>query len=87
MAIPAVLVSQLLTLDAPVREKLGHALLDANDGECFALAQQLLADLDDGLSEADRAELLAAIDDSSADIDAGRTIPYADVMAQLRAVR
>jgi hypothetical protein len=86
MAIPAVLQRQLLALDAPVREQLGHALLESSDDECFALAQQLLAASDDGLSSEARAELLTAIDDSTADIDAGRTLPYEDAMAQLRAV-
>jgi hypothetical protein len=71
MAIPAVLQRQLLALDAPVREQLGHALLESSD---------------DGLSSEARAELLTAIDDSTADIDAGRTLPYEDAMAQLRAV-
>jgi hypothetical protein len=86
MGIPAVLVQQLLALEAPLREKIGRTLIEADDDECFTLAQQLIADLDDGLSLDERAELHARIAASTADIDAGRTTAYEDVMPRLRAL-
>jgi len=58
----------------PERVEIAHALLSSVDEE-------------DDLGYAERAKLHAAIEQSLAEIEAGQTVPFADVIASLRAKR
>jgi hypothetical protein len=48
------------------------------------LAEALIESLDDDLDEDERQRLHAALDEAQADIEAGRTRPAAEVLADLR---
>jgi hypothetical protein len=74
VAVPSVLLKQLLMLDERDRQELAHALLASVDDR-------------DDLNDAERARLHASIDRSLDEIDAGKTVPFADVIASLRAKR
>ena len=57
--------------------------------ERVEIAQALLASVDerDELSEAERVKLHVAIEQSLAEVEVGQTVPFADVIASLRAKR
>jgi len=74
MAVSPALLKQLLMLGERERVEIAHALLASVDDK-------------DDLSDAHRAKLHAAIEQSLAEIDAGQTVPWADVIASLRAKR
>ena len=74
MAVRAELLQELLKLGESERVEIAHALLSSVD------------DADDS-SDADREKLHAAINQSITEIEAGRTIPFDDVIASLRAKR
>lgn len=74
MAVSPALLRQLLMLGERERVEIAHALLASVDDK-------------DDLSDAHRAKLHAAIEQSLAEIDAGQTVPFADVIASLRAKR
>lgn len=74
MAVPRALLEQLLMLDKRERVEIAHALLAS-------------VDENDELGEAERARLHAAIEQSLAEVEAGQTVPFADVIASLRAKR
>ena len=74
MAVPTLLLQQLLELGESERVEIAHALL-------ASIAEP------DHLSDLDRKALDAAIDRSLDQIDAGQTVPFADVIASLRAKR
>jgi hypothetical protein len=46
--------------------------------------EDVLLMADDGLTDAERAEVSAMIDESLDDEEAGRVVPFADVLAKLR---
>jgi hypothetical protein len=46
--------------------------------------EDVLLMADDGLNDAERAEVSAMIDESLDDDEAGRVVPFADVLAKLR---
>ena len=64
-------------------------LLELGESESVEIAHALLASVDEkgDLSDADREKLHAAINRSIDEIDAGETVPFADVIASLRAKR
>jgi predicted transcriptional regulator len=74
MAVSPTLLKQLLMLGERERVEVAHALLASVDDK-------------DDLSDPHRAKLHAAIEQSLAEIDAGKTVPFADVIASLRAKR
>lgn len=74
MAVPPVLLQQLMSLGERERVELAHALLASVDPK-------------DELPDAERSQLNAAIEKSFAQIEAGQTLPFSDVMASLRAKR
>lgn len=74
MAVRSALLTQLLALDAHDRVEIAHALLAS-------------VEHDDRMSDADRTKLHASIERSLNEIDAGETVPFADVIASLRAKR
>jgi hypothetical protein len=74
MAVSLALLKQLLMLGESERVEIAHALLASVDDK-------------DDLSDAHRVKLHAAIEQSLAEIDAGQTVPFADVIASLRAKR
>lgn len=80
-------MQKLLELDEPHRAEIGDALLESHEEGCFEAAQQLLATVDDGLTDDERAQLHADLEASLADMDAGKTIPFDQAMASLRALR
>ena len=71
MAVPALLLQQLLALDERERIELAHALLDSvNDS--------------DEMSDGERARLHAAIEQSVNESEAGRMIPLNEALAHLK---
>ena len=74
MAVSPALLKQLLMLDEHERVEIAHALLASVDDK-------------DELGDAERAKLHAAIEQSLAEVEAGQTVPFADVIASLRAKR
>jgi hypothetical protein len=74
MAVSPALLEQLLMLDERERIEIAHALLASVDEK-------------DELGDAERAKLHAAIEQSLAEVEAGQTVPFADVIASLRLKR
>lgn len=74
MAVSPVLLEQLPMLGERERVEIALALLASVDDK-------------DELGDAERAKLHATIEQSIAEIDAGQTVPFADVIASLRAKR
>lgn len=74
MAVSPTLLEQLLMLGPRERVEIAHALLASVDET-------------DELGEAERAKLHAAIEQSLAAVEAGQTVPFADVIASLRVKR
>lgn len=74
MAVPQHLLEQLLALDESARLEIAHKLLKSV--ETFA-----------EVDEADREKLYAALERSIEQADRGETVPFDDVMAELRAKR
>ncbi len=74
MAVPPALLKQLLMLGERERLEIAHALLASVDEK-------------DEFSDAERAKLHAAIEQSLAEVEAGQTVPFADVIASLRVKR
>ena len=74
MTVSPALLEQLLRLDERERVEIAHALLAS-------------VDENDELGEAERAKLHAAIEQSLVEVEAGQTVPLADVIASLRAKR
>ena len=74
VAVSPALLEQLLVLGERERIEIAHALLASVDDK-------------DDLTYADRAKLHAAIEESLEAVDAGTTVPLADVIASLRAKR
>ncbi len=74
MAVSPALLKQLLMLGEHERVEIAHALLASVDDK-------------DELGDAERAKLHAAIEQSLAEVEAGQTVPFADVIASLRAKR
>ena len=74
MAVPAALLPQLLDLEASERAEIAHALLASIDDR-------------DDMSDADRERLHASINRSLDEINAGKTLPFEDVIAALRMKR
>lgn len=76
MAVPQLLLQQLLALDESVRLEIAHTLLKSVDEA-----------VDDDMSDAERARLEAALERSLAQADAGQTVPAGEVFRALRAKR
>jgi hypothetical protein len=74
MAVSPALLEQLLMLGDRERVEIAHALLSSVDEK-------------DELDDAERAKLHTAIEQSLAEVEAGQTVPFADVIASLRAKR
>lgn len=74
MAVSRQLLQQLLALDESARLEIAYALLKSVD---------TTADVD----EAEREKLYAALERSIEEADRGDTIPFDEVMAELRAKR
>ena len=67
MAVSPALLKQLLMLGERERVEIAHALLASVDEK-------------DELGDAEREKLHAAIEQSLAEVEAGKTVPFADVM-------
>jgi predicted transcriptional regulator len=90
MSMPAskALVEQLLALPGDLRDELGRLLHgDDDDIGRSTLGQVLLESVMEEMTPEEQAALDAAIDESYADMEAGRTRPAAEVIAELRARR
>jgi hypothetical protein len=74
VAVPAILLEQLLRLDERERVEIAHALLESIDER-------------DELPDVERERLHAAIETSIAQLDAGQGVSFDDVIASLRAKR
>ncbi len=80
------LVEQLLALPDDLRDELGGLLHGGDDDiSRLMLGQVLLESVTEEMTPADQAALDAAIDESYADMEAGRTRPADEVIAELRA--
>jgi hypothetical protein len=74
MAVSPTLLEQLMKLGRRERVAIAHALLDSVEEE-------------DALGDAERAKLHAAIEKSLAEVEAGQTVPLAEVLTSLRLKR
>ena len=79
------LLEQLLTLPADLCEELGYLLCSDDYADRAMLGQSLLSSVMDDMTPEEEAALDAAIDESYADMEAGRTRPAEEVIAELRA--
>lgn len=76
MAVPQQLMQQLLALDESSRLEVAHQLMESVDGW-----------VDDDMPADERERLHAVLEQSLAEAEAGHTVPYEEVMAELRAKR
>ena len=75
VAVPKQLMDQLLALDEPARLEIAHTLMESVDAS------------EDDMSDDERERLYAALNRSFEQVAAGQTVPYEEVMAELRAKR
>jgi predicted transcriptional regulator len=68
-------MDQLLALDEPARLEIAHTLMESVEAS------------EDDMSDDERERLYAALNRSFEQVAAGQTVPYEEVMAELRAKR
>jgi predicted transcriptional regulator len=79
------LLEQLLTLPDELSEELGYLLCSDEYVDRAMLGQALLDAVMEDMTPEEEAALNASIDESYADMEAGRTRPAEEVIAELRA--
>lgn len=70
-------------LDRALHDHRGFLQVEGSDGKVIVMSQQVYRDLLGVGSDEELAASLAAIEAGLADIDAGRTRPFRDVLAEL----